>query len=224
MNPRDTPSKATETSPPELSGAAAPPDGGPPDEVYVERAQGGDLEAFDRLVTRHRGRIFTMIQHLVQNEADAWDLAQDAFVKAWRALPRFQGQSRFYTWLYRVAHNVVYDWLRKKSNASGNLREYDETIANEGIIAEAPTAPRAVESPDRAAELKDLRRDIQAALEKLSPEHRETILLREVEGLKYEEIAERMDCSPGTVMSRLFYARRKLQESLQDTHLKTLNR
>lgn len=175
------------------------------------------MEAFDALVTRYRGRIYAMIYHLVQNEADAWDLAQDSFVKAWRALPRFKGQSGFYTWLYRVSHNVVYDWLRKKANVA-ETREFDDTVSSDPTALDAPTAPRLADAPDREAERGDLRREIEAALSRLSTEHRETILLREVEGLKYEEIAERMDCSVGTVMSRLFYARRKLQELLRATH------
>lgn len=189
---------------------------GPPDDELVERAQMGDPEAFDQLVTRYRGKIYAMIYHLVQNDADAWDLAQDAFVKAWRALPKFQGKSAFYTWLYRISHNVVYDWLRKKANVV-DKREFDETFVGDPTAENAPTVPKSVDAPDEEAERHDLRLEIQAALEKLSPEQRETILLREVEGLKYDEIAERMDCSTGTVMSRLFYARKNLQEWLAHT-------
>jgi RNA polymerase sigma-70 factor (ECF subfamily) len=212
MNSRDIPSKVSE------SASGSPGEVSPPsDESLVEQAQGGDLEAFDALVTRYRGRIYAMIYQLVQNEADAWDLAQDSFVKAWRALPKFKGQSGFYTWLYRVSHNVVYDWLRKKSNVAVT-REFDDAVANDPTALDAPTAPRTGDAPDRQAERGDLRREIEAALARLSPEHRETILLREVEGLKYEEIADRMECSVGTVMSRLFYARRKLQDLLRDTH------
>ncbi len=188
---------------------------GPPDEVLVERAQQGDSEAFDILVTRYRGKIFAMIYHLVQNEADAWDLAQDAFVKAWRALPKFKGKSAFYTWLYRISHNVVYDWLRKKANVV-DKREFDETFVGDPTAENAPTVPKSIDTPEEEAQRHDLRREIEEALGKLSPEHRETILLREIEGLKYEEIAERMECSTGTVMSRLFYARKNLQELLAD--------
>lgn len=207
MNREEPASKA-----PGSSGDPAFP-GEPGDEDLVARAQAGDLDAFDLLVTRYRGKIFAMIYHLVQNEADAWDLAQDAFVKAWRALPGFKGKSRFYTWLYRISHNVAYDWLRKKANVA-DTREFDEAYAGDPVAVDAPTVPKAASPPDQAAELADLRREIEAALAKLSPEHRETILLREIEGLKYEEIAERMGCSTGTVMSRLFYARRNLQDFL----------
>lgn len=217
MKSKETPSKESEPASVSSGIDSLAGEDGPTDEVLVERAQAGDLDAFDLLVTRYRGRIYSMIYPLVQNEADAWDLAQDAFVKAWRALPKFKGQSRFYTWFYRVTHNVVYDWLRKKSNVAQNL-EFDEAVASDPLASGAPTAPRPDDAPDRQAERSDLRRDIEDALAKLSPEHRETILLREVEGLKYEEIAERMECSTGTVMSRLFYARRKLQDLLRDIH------
>lgn len=212
MNSESTASKTSEAS-------TAADDAevlGPPDEELVERAQMGDNDAFDQLVTRYRGKIFAMIYNLVHNEADAWDLAQDAFVKAWRALPKFQGKSAFYTWLYRISHNVVYDWLRKKANVV-DKKEFDETFVGDPTAENAPTVPKSIDTPEEEAERHDLRREIEAALAKLSPEHRETIVLREIEGLKYDEIAERMDCSTGTVMSRLFYARKNLQELLADT-------
>lgn len=212
MNSESTASKTSEAS-------TAADDAevlGPPDEELVERAQMGDDDAFDQLVTRYRGKIFAMIYNLVHNEADAWDLAQDAFVKAWRALPKFQGKSAFYTWLYRISHNVVYDWLRKKANVV-DKKEFDETFVGDPTAENAPTVPKSIDTPEEEAERHDLRREIEAALAKLSPEHRETIVLREIEGLKYDEIAERMDCSTGTVMSRLFYARKNLQELLADT-------
>lgn len=220
MNSRSTPSKPSAAEgdfSADFSGEASADEEsvGPPDEELVERAQNGDMEAFDVLVTRYRGKIYGMIYHLVHNEADAWDLAQDAFVKAWKALPKFQGKSRFYTWLYRISHNVVYDWLRKKSNVA-EKREFDESFVGDPIAEGAPTVPKEVDGPDKEAVRHDLRKEIQEALNKLSPEHRETILLREVEGMKYDEIAESMNCSTGTVMSRLFYARKNLQQLLGD--------
>jgi RNA polymerase sigma-70 factor (ECF subfamily) len=86
----------------------------PLDVDLVKRSQAGDTRAFDLLVTRYRSRIYAMTYHLIQNETEAWDLAQEAFIKAWRALPNFKLDAAFYTWLYRIAHNVTYDWLRKK--------------------------------------------------------------------------------------------------------------
>ena len=105
-----------------------------PDEDFrlVARAQQGDLSSYDALVTRHRGRIFAMIRNMIHQEADAWDLSQEVFIKAWKALPRFEAKARFSTWLYRIAHNVVYDWTRKrKIESAGELN--DEIFERERI-------------------------------------------------------------------------------------------
>jgi len=185
------------------------------DTDLVKSAQGGDARAFDQLVTRYRGKVFGMCQHLVQNEQDAWDLAQEAFIKAWRALPTFKQDSGFYTWLYRIAHNCSYDWLRKKRIQGDG--EFDETWQNQ-VAAGAETTPRGALRPDQALRNRELGERIRRAIAQLSPEHRAVVLLREVEGLSYEEIAEVTESQTGTVMSRLFYARKKLQELLQDTH------
>ncbi len=195
--------------------ATAPDEDVRPDIELVRRSQAGDSRAFDVLVTRYRGKVYAMSYHLVQNETEAWDLAQEAFIKAWRALPGFKGDSAFYTWLFRITHNVAYDWLRKKKlRAEGG--EFDDSRADHGIAAGAETAPRQVAAPDTALKQAELGLRIRDAIGQLSPDHQQAILLREVEGLSYEEIAQAMRCSIGTVMSRLFYARKKLQEILQD--------
>ena len=158
-----------------------------------------------------------MIRNMVKNDADAWDLSQDVFVKAWQALPRFEARARFTTWLFRIAHNVVYDWARKrKIESAGELN--DEIFDRNRIDASAKTAPSAVESPDDALSNTELRGKIEEALGKLSDEHREAVVLKDVQGLSYKEIAEVMDCSLGTVMSRLYYARQKLQTLLKDEY------
>ena len=212
MNSGSSPSKPASTSREDVGENADLTD-----EALVEKARHGDLSAFDALVVRHREKLFAMIRGMVNSEADAWDLSQDAFVKAWSALSGFKGDSGFYTWLYRIARNVVYDWLRKLRNRATILQF--ETTAGEApevfAAEDAPTVPKAEESPDRALERADLRRILNEALAKLSDEHREVIWLREIEGLSYPEIAERAGCSQGTVMSRLFYARKKLQELLR---------
>jgi len=182
----------------------------PADEILVTRSQAGDMEAFDELVTRYRGKIYAMTVNMIHNEADAWDLAQDTFVKAWKALPKFQARSNFYTWLYRISHNVTYDWLRKRQNRV-DKPEFDDSIQSNQIDKSAPTSPRDMPRPDENAERMELKQSILDAIAQLSPEHRSVILLKEVEGLRYEEIAERIECTVGTVMSRLFYARKKLQ-------------
>jgi RNA polymerase sigma-70 factor (ECF subfamily) len=189
----------------------------PSDEVLVLRAQAGDPAAFDALVTRHRGRIFAMIRQMTKNEADAWDLSQEVFIKAWKALPRFEVKALFSTWLYRIAHNAVYDWARRKRPEAGG--ELNEEIFSSGSIDPASrTTPETAARPDEALSRDELRLKIEAALDQLSPPHREAVILKDVQGLAYKEIAEVMDCSIGTVMSRLHYARQKLQTLLKDEY------
>lgn len=187
----------------------------PDDDVrLVICAQGGDMRSFDTLVTRHRGRIYAMIRNMIHHEADAWDLSQEVFIKAWQALSRFEAKARFSTWLYRIAHNVVCDWMRKRRIESiGELN--DEVFERERIDPAAQAVPEGGEGPDELLAHAELRVKIEAALARLSPEHREVVLLKDVQGLAYKDIAEVMECSIGTVMSRLFYARQKLQTMLQ---------
>lgn len=200
-----------ESAPP----ADLPADGGEPDAVLVARCQAGQTAPFEKLVTRYRGRIYAMILNLTGNDADAWDLSQEAFLKAWRALPKFEARSQFYTWLYRIAHNVTYDWLRKRK-IQGD--EFDDNIATRAPAAGAATVPHGDRRPDQNMTGRETAERIQQALQELSPEHRAVILLREVEGMAYEDIAESVGCSMGTVMSRLFYARKRLQELLRDVY------
>lgn len=185
------------------------------DLALVAKSQAGDYRAFDDLVLRHRGRVYAMIQNMVKNEADAWDLSQEVFLKVWKALPRFEARAKFSTWLYRIVHNVVYDWMRKrKLNSAG---EFDDQLMKESQIAVgARTTPNQNAQPDEAMHNEELRLKIEDAMSHLSPEHQEIVLLREVQGMDYKEIAKILDISMGTVMSRLFYARKKLQELLSD--------
>ncbi len=183
----------------------------------VALAQKGDMRAYDELVTRHRGKIFAMIRNMIHQEADAWDISQDVFIKAWHALPRFEAKARFSTWLYRIAHNAVYDWTRKRKIESvGELN--DEIFERERIDSASFTTPSGGEMPDQSMSQGELRHKIQAALNKLSPEHREVVLLKDVQGLSYKEIADAMSSTLGTVMSRLYYARQKLQTLLKDEY------
>lgn len=183
----------------------------------VALAQNGDLEAYDALVTRHRGRIYAMIRNMIHQEADAWDLSQEVFIKAWKALPRFEARARFSTWIFRIAHNVVYDWARKrKVESAGELN--DEIFERDRIDPASLTTPAADVSPDDSMVRGELRMKIEAALGRLSHEHREVVVLKDVQGLAYKEIAEVIECSIGTVMSRLYYARQKLQGMLRDEY------
>jgi len=183
----------------------------------VKRCQAGDTEAFDELVTRYRTRIFGMIYNMVHSEQDAWDLAQDSFVKAWKSIKRFRGHSSFYTWIYRIVMNVTIDWLRKKQ-VKGGGSEFDDAIQLKEIDPASKTVPKADELPYETMERSEIRARIENAIAQLSPEHRAVILMKEIEEMQYHEIAETLRCSIGTVMSRLFYARKKLQNLLKDVY------
>ncbi len=191
----------------------------PSDIDLVRRCQTGgpgELKAFDELVVRYRSRVYSMIYQMVRNEQDAWDLSQDSFLKAWRFLPRFKGDSAFYNRLYRIATNVTIDWLRKRSTRGE--KEFDDQIAVTEADPTSVLLPRSVPEPSQQMADGEIREKINAAMEQLSVEHRTAISLKEIQGLSYQEIADVMECSTGTVMSRLFYARKKLQILLKDTY------
>ena len=183
----------------------------------VKQCQAGQTEAFDQLVTRYRTRVFAMIYNMVHNEQDAWDLAQDSFLKAWKSIKRFQGKSSFYTWIYRIVMNVTIDWLRKKQ-VKGTGAEFDDAIQLKEIDPASRTVPKADALPHERMEQNEILARIDAAIAQLSPEHRAVILMKETEDMQYHEIAEALGCSIGTVMSRLFYARKKLQNLLRDVY------
>ena len=188
-----------------------------PELDLVKRCQAGETEAFDELVARYRTRIFAMIYNMVHNEQDAWDLAQDSFVKAWKSIKRFRGRSSFYTWLYRIVMNVTIDWLRKKQVKGAGV-EFDDAIQLREVNPASKTLPKADPLPYERMERTEVRARIDNAIAQLSPDHRAVILMKETEGMQYHEIAEALGCSIGTVMSRLFYARKKLQNLLKDVY------
>jgi RNA polymerase sigma-70 factor, ECF subfamily len=195
----------------------SPIDAGEPDDVeLVKRCQAGDSSAFNDLVTRYRSKAFTMIYGMVQNEQDAWDLAQEGFLKAWKSIHRFKGNSSFYTWLYRIMTNVTIDSLRRKG-IHGEA-EFDDRIATAQVEPGSRTTPSSVPLPHKKLEQREIRQRIDQAISKLSPEHRAVIVMKEIEDLQYNEIADILSCSLGTVMSRLFYARKKLQSLLRDLY------
>jgi RNA polymerase sigma-70 factor (ECF subfamily) len=167
----------------------------------IHRSQAGDTEAFGELVTKYRAKIYAMLYCMVRNENDAWDLAQEGFLQAWRSIHKFEGRSSFYTWLYRLTVNLAIDSLRRKGR-------YVEVELDDAIPCSLPS-PRA---NYRRTEISE---HINTALAQLSPEHRAVIVLKEIEDLQYREIAEILNVSIGTVMSRLFYSRKKLQSILR---------
>src|SRR6266436_3338219 len=188
----------------------------PDDFDLVKRCQKGEAVAFDELVTKYRSKVFSMIYGMVQNEQDAWDLAQEGFLKAWKSVHRFKGQSSFYTWLYRIMTNVTIDSLRRKGIRGET--EFDDRIAPANVEPGSRTTPSAVPLPHNKIEQREIRQRIDEAIGKLSPEHRAVIMMKEIQDLQYGEIAEILNCSLGTVMSRLFYARKKLQILLRDVY------
>ena len=189
----------------------------PEDGLLVERAVKGEAEAFETLFTKHRQRLFAVAWRLMHDEDAALDVVQEAFVRAYQNLGDLRGETRFYPWLRRIAVNLAIDRLRHIKRGTevgfdeaqfGRGEEVDENrIARPNDKAER-------ESPVRRAELSEFGRDLQGALEKLSEAHRSVFMLHAAEGMSYREIADALGCNIGTVMSRLFYARKKLQELL----------
>jgi len=171
------------------------------DQELIHRSQAGDTEAFGELVAKYRTRIFTMLYGMVRNEDDALDLAQEGYLKAWQSINQFAGRSSFYTWLYSLTVNLAIDSLRRKGR-------YEEVELHDTIPSSLPT-------PDVSYHRAEISEHLNAALAKLSPEHRAVIVLKEMEDLQYQEIAEILNISIGTVMSRLFYGRKKLQSILR---------
>jgi RNA polymerase sigma-70 factor (ECF subfamily) len=183
----------------------------------VKRCQDGETKAFDELVTRYRTRVFGMIYNMVHNEQEAWDLSQDSFVKAWKSIRQFRGRSSFYTWIYRIVMNVTIDWLRKKQVRAGGA-EFDDAIQLKEIDPASKTVPKPDALPYERMQRGEIRAQIDNAIGQLSPDHRAVILMKEIDDMQYHEIAETLGCSIGTVMSRLFYARKKLQNLLRDVY------
>ena len=171
----------------------------------------GDATAYRGLVEKYQGRVYAMVYGMVRNREDAKDIAQDAFVKAFRNLKSFRLESSFYTWLYRIAMNLAIDHTRKqKRQATSGFDEAVGARDGDGGIHEIHHQ----DSPRKALERKQLYAVIMEALDKLPTEQKQIVLLREVEGLSYKEIADVMEIPEGTVMSRLYYARKKLQKLL----------
>lgn len=156
-----------------------------------------------------------MIYQIVRNEQDAWDIAQDGFVKAWKSIQRFKGDAAFTTWLHRIMANTAIDWMRKRKREP--TAEFDDRIAvDPALTPEVGAGPDP--SPARKLEQSELGLQIHEAIGRLSDDHRAVIVMKEIEGMQYHEIADAMGCTIGTVMSRLFYARKKLQSLLGDAY------
>lgn len=176
------------------------------DDVLVREAQKGDMPAFEELVARHRDKIFARAFSLMRNEDDAIDLSQEAWIKCWQRLKQFQGDSSFATWMTRIVINLCLDQLRKqKRHRTESIEQLNEELG--GVERQMPIVTA---NPSAGLERGELRQRIDKALALLSVEHRTVLILHEFEELEYKQIAKVMSCSIGTVMSRLFYARRKM--------------
>jgi RNA polymerase sigma-70 factor (ECF subfamily) len=205
----NTPANAV--NPPQAPSSEAHAVGPDADVELVARARSGDRAAFRMLFDRYNRRAFGVAFGVVKNQQDAADVVQEAFIKVHRHLDGFQGNSSFYTWLYRIVMNLAIDQLRRKKKVT----EFDETVRKDDALADGATLPQSAhENPARVVARKELTDQLHAALAELPEYHRAVIVLREVEGLSYEEMAKILKVPKGTIMSRLFHARRKMQERL----------
>jgi RNA polymerase sigma-70 factor (ECF subfamily) len=182
------------------------------DQQLVERVQRGDKAAFDLLVLKYQRKIFRLLSRLIRDPAEVEDVAQEAFVKAYRALANFRGESAFYTWLYRIAINTAKNHLVSQGRRAPTTTEAD--------IEEAETFDdgdhlRDLNTPDSMLLSKQVAEAVNRAIDKLPEDLRTAIVLREIEGLSYEEIAETMNCPIGTVRSRIFRAREAIAQELK---------
>lgn len=177
----------------------------------VRRVQAGDVAAFDQLIRKYRERLFGVVYNLTSNREDTADLVQDAFIKAFQSINRFQGQSAFFTWLYKIAVNTTLSHLRKnRLRTFFSLEKIQEDDPSTKVLADLTDRAGA----DRETYLRELQEKLNEAMQKLSINHRTVITLFEIDGLSHAEIAAVMECSEGTVRSRLHYAKQFLQGEL----------
>ena len=178
---------------------------------WVQRSQDGDQEAFSELVRKYQKRVYYLAYGMLGNREDALDIAQEAFLKAFRSLKGFQGGGGFYTWLYRIAYNLSIDFMRKEWRKKNlEYRDNQDLTEEEDPVIRVPSSSH----PGQEMAQKELNRVIMDAIQSLPEQHRSVILLREIEGLSYEDIAKTLGIRKGTVMSRLHYARQELQKNL----------
>lgn len=185
------------------------------DLTLVKRVRGGDQRAFKLLVERYQRKVYAVALGMLKDKEEAMDVSQEAFVKVYKYLDHFKGDASFYTWLYRITVNICIDIIRKRAGAGGESVEFDETLpmdvseANIGALGS-----RLGTNPQKSALRRELAEKIQEALAAVPEKHRAILLLREVEGMSYEDLSRTLDIPKGTVMSRLFHARAKVQKIL----------
>jgi RNA polymerase sigma-70 factor (ECF subfamily) len=182
------------------------------DRILVERAQKGDKQSFEQLVGKYQRKLGRLLSRFIRDDAEVEDVAQEAFIKVYHALPTFRGESAFYTWLYRIGINTAKNHLVAKGRRAPTSTEFD---ANEAESFEDAGNLHDINTPERLLQSKQIGQTIDAAMEALPEELRNAIVLREIEGLSYEEIATEMNCPIGTVRSRIFRAREAVAEKLR---------
>ena len=179
----------------------------------VQRVQKGDKSAFDLLVRKYQHKVVKLVTRYLRDPADAEDVAQEAFIKAYRAIPQFRGDSAFYTWLYRIAINTAKNAIVSRDRSPVefdlDLQNVEESSSMQMRLADA-------ETPESLLQTEEIRRTVNEAIEALPEDLRTAIVLRELEGLSYEDIAQAMDCPVGTVRSRIFRAREAIDKRLSE--------
>jgi len=186
------------------------------DQEWIRRLKEGDVQALEELVRFYQDRVFRLAYGLLQDPEDALDVTQEAFLRVHQSIGRFAGKSAFFTWLYRIVVNLCHDTRRKKARRRHEF-SLDQAIEEREEAGDPPLELADLQgiAPDEASADLELEMKVREAMESLPEKHRTTLLLREVEGLSYEEIAEATDVNIGTVMSRLHYARKRMQEILR---------
>lgn len=182
------------------------------DQKLVERAQAGDKHAFELLVAKYQRKLGRLLSRFIRDHAEVEDVAQEAFIKAYRALPSFRGDSAFYTWLYRIGINTAKNYLVAQGRRAPTSTDFD---ADEAEGFDDADQLRDINTPESLLQSKQIGETVNAAIESLPEELRTAIVLREIEGLSYEEIAETMSCPIGTVRSRIFRAREAVAAKLR---------
>jgi RNA polymerase sigma-70 factor (ECF subfamily) len=183
------------------------------DALLVERVKQGDQRAFALLVAKYERRVQRLLSRLVRDSAEIEDVTQEAFIKAYRALPQFRGESAFYTWLYRIAINTAKNYLATKSRRPVTVGEFQG--ADDGEFFDLGDVVEDNNTPDAVLHSRQVAEAVNAAIETLPEDLKAAITLREIEGLSYEEIAQAMDCPIGTVRSRIFRAREAIAQRLR---------
>ena len=187
------------------------------DLTLVKRVRSGDQRAFKLLVERYQRKIYAVALGMLKDKEEARDVSQEAFVKVYKYLDHFKGDSSFYTWLYRITANICIDALRRRSAAHGDPVELDEGAMMDTAEANiGALGSRLGTNPQKSALRKELAEKIQQALEQVPEKHRAILLLREIEGMSYEDLSRTLKIPKGTVMSRLFHARAKVQKILSE--------